>query len=391
MLNLDFLSKYEDRIQKSRDVIKKAWNFEKVPYTPTIIYYYPHYTIDQKLLVPWDKYLLEKELSLTIKIKSIEDHLKNINDDYIPYIDTFMGTPIIASSFGANVKFFQDKDPWISSTLIKNIKEIDKLKKPDIKKSGLTKTILDFIDYWKIETNDRIPISIPDIQSPLSVGIDLMGAENFYLGLKDDPPRIHKLLKIVAEVIIDFIKALIPRVEYNNEFFEWTGIYFPKDKGKVRISEDNLVSVSSETYLEFLQPYNEMILNEIGGGIIHWCGDGGNNFENVIKIKNLSGVHNSSMGNLNLIADQIHRLNEINKKYNKKIFYFNSIGVPSRENMVDEILKKLKKYNGHIHQIFMTNSFGSVFYLTKTGPSFEKFGDEPRFTVNNFLQKRMLN
>ena len=391
IINLDFLKKYSERVQKSKEVIQKAWNFEKVPYIPTIVYNYPNYTLDQKLLVSWDKYLLEKELSLTIKIKSIKDHLKKLDDDYIPYIDTFMGTPVSASSFDAKVRFFKDKDPWIIDRAIKSIKEIDKLKKPDTKKSGLTKIILDFIDYWKIETNDKIPISIPDIQSPVSVGIDLMGAEKFYLGLLDDPNRIHKLLEIITEVIIDFLKILIPKVEHESGFFEWTGIYFPKNKGKVRISEDNLVSVSSNMYLEFMQPYHEMIFKETGGGIIHWCGDGSNNFSNILEIDNLTGVHNSSMGDLNLIADQVQKLNIINNKFNKKIVYFNSMGVPSSEKMVNKILKVIKKNNGYINQIFNTNTFGSVFYLTKSGPSFGKFVDEPQFTINSFLKKRMLN
>ena len=47
MFNLDFLDKYEERIQKSKEVIKKFWNLEKISYIPTLIYNYPNYNLKQ--------------------------------------------------------------------------------------------------------------------------------------------------------------------------------------------------------------------------------------------------------------------------------------------------------------------------------------------------------
>ena len=389
VFNLDFLDKYKDRIQKSKELIKRFWNFEKTSYIPTIVYNYSNYNLRQEMLVPCDKYLLDKELSLKVKLKSIEEHLKYINDEYIPVIDTFMGCPVIASTFGGKVDFFRDKDPWIKSRIINDLKDIDSIKKPDPRKTGLAKKTLEFIDYWKIETDGKIPISIPDIQGPLSVGIDLMGAQKFYLGLFDDPNRIHKLLGIIAETVIDFLKILYSKIEEEDGLYEWTGIFFPKGKGGVRISEDNLISISSDIYLEFLQPYNEMILKEVGGGIIHWCGDGSNNFESVLTTQNLTGVHNSSMGDMNLIISQISRLNNIKEKDNKKLVYFSSMALPSRKSTVKELLEEQKGFNGLVNQIFLpTNNFGTAFYTERKKQGYEKFIDEPIDIMNEFLRDK---
>ena len=389
VFNLDFLDKYKDRIQKSKELIKRFWNFEKTSYIPTIVYNYSNYNLRQEMLVPCDKYLLDKELSLKVKLKSIEEHLKYINDEYIPVIDTFMGCPVIASTFGGKVDFFRDKDPWIKSRIINDLKDIDSIKKPDPRKTGLAKKTLEFIDYWKIETDGKIPISIPDIQGPLSVGIDLMGAQKFYLGLFDDPNRIHKLLGIIAETVIDFLKILYSKIEEEDGLYEWTGIFFPKGKGRVRISEDNLISISSDIYLEFLQPYNEMILKEVGGGIIHWCGDGSNNFESVLTTQNLTGVHNSSMGDMNLIISQISRLNNIKEKDNKKLVYFSSMALPSRKSTVKELLEEQKGFNGLVNQIFLpTNNFGTAFYTERKKQGYEKFIDEPIDIMNEFLRDK---
>jgi hypothetical protein len=389
VFNLDFLDKYKDRIQKSKELIKRFWNFEKTSYIPTIVYNYPNYNLRQEMLVPWDKYLLDKELSLKVKLKSIEEHLKYINDEYIPVIDTFIGTPVIASTFGGKVDFFRDKDPWIKSRIINDLKDIDSIKKPDPRKTGLAKKTLEFIDYWKIETDGKIPVSIPDIQGPLSVGIDLMGAQKFYLGLFDDPNRMHKLLGIIAETVIDFLKILYSKIEEEDGLYEWTGIFFPKGKGRVRISEDNLISISPDIYLEFLQPYNEMILKEVGGGIIHWCGDGSNNFESVLTTQNLTGVHNSSMGDMNLIISQISRLNNIKEKDNKKLVYFNLMALPSRKSTVKELLEEQKGFNGLVNQIFLpTNNFGTAFYTERKKQGYEKFIDEPIDIMNEFLRDK---
>lgn len=390
--NLEFLNKYKERIQKSKEIIKKFWNFEEISYIPTIIYNYPNYNLKQEMLLPWDKYLLDKELSLKVKLRSIEEHLKYVNDEYVPYIDTFMGCPVVASIFGGNVEYFRDKDPWIKDNVINNLEDIDKLKKPDPKKAGLAKKTLEFIDYWKIETDGKIPISMPDIQGPLSVSIDLMGAEKFYLGLFDDPKRIHKLLRIITETIIDFLKILYPKLEEEDGAYEWTGIFFPKGKGRVRISEDNLISISPDVYSEFLQPYNEMILKEVSSGIIHWCGDGSNNFESVLTTQNLTGVHNSSMGNIDLIINQISRLNNIKEKDNKKLVYFSSMALPSRKSTVKELLKKQKGFNGLINQIFLpTNNFGTAFYPERGKQGYEKFIDEPIDIMNEFLRVKVLS
>lgn len=388
MPELDFLKKYSDRIEESKGVIKRFWNYEKITYTPVLFYCDPNYNLKKEMRVERDKYLLDKELSLIIKLKSIEEHLSNLQDIYIPNIDTFMGTPIIASAFGGDIRFFKDKDPWIKNPIINNYRDIDRLKKPDVRKTGLTKITIEFIDYWKLKIKEKIPISIPDIQGPLSVAIDLMGAEKFYLGLFDDPKRIHKILEIITEVIIDFLKVIYPKVEEPDGIFEYTGIFYPKGKGKVRISEDNLISLSPDIYLEFLQPYNEKILKEVGNGIIHWCGNGWQNFENVISTKNLTGIHNSSMGDMELLLKQIERLNYLKENSGKKIVYFSSLMLPIRKSYVRNLIEEQKKFIGIINHVFIPlDNFGLSFSAEPEKMGYREFIDKPSDVIREFLRK----
>ncbi|MHB8276861.1 MAG: uroporphyrinogen decarboxylase family protein [Candidatus Humimicrobiaceae bacterium] len=386
-MNIDFLNKYSDRIQETKKTIKSVWNYENTSHIPALVFFYPNFGFRRDKFVPWDKYLQNKELSLQIKLDAIKEHFDNIDDDYLPYIDSFTGTPLLASAFGGEVKFFSDKDPWIEDRIIKEYKDIDKLKKPDARNSGLLKISLEYIDYWKRETKEKIPISLPDIQGPLSIAIDLMGAQSFYLGLYDVPDKIHNLLQIISELLADYLKIVIGKIKNEDGIFDWTGILFPNGKGCARISEDNLISLSSDMYNEFLKPYNEYILKEISGGIIHWCGNGENNFENVISLKNLTGIHNSNMGDLDLMINQIDRLNNLERKTAKKLVYFNGMLMPVEKKYVEKILSRQKDYKGFFNHIFVpVNDYGLSYNAVDKKGGYEKYKDDHYEVLSEFLR-----
>jgi hypothetical protein len=385
MVNLDFLNRYEEKIVKSRKVFASFWELEKMDHTPAAVWIPGFYSIDRGMLCSPGEYFTDKEINLNVQMESIESHLKNLDDVYIPHIDTFIGTPVIASVFGGKIKYFKDKDPWIENHIINDYKDIDRLKKPDPLKVGLTKKILEWIDFWKSATRDRIPMSITDMQGPLSVAIDLMGASKFYLGLYDDPKRVKKLLEIIAEVFIDFINIIYPRVAVEDGVNEWTGIFIPSGRGKCRLSEDNLISISSEMYSEFLHPFNEMIFKETGGGILHWCGDGSNNFENVLTSDCLTGVHNSSLGDMDLIIRQIGDINRLNTDTGKRMVYFSSMVLPNKKRWVYELLQRQRGCRGVLNFVFLPlDGYGVSFDTGEGKGGYKEMEDDSIEIVKEF-------
>jgi hypothetical protein len=385
MVNLDFLKRYEEKIAYSKKVFKSFWELEKIDHMPATAWIPGYYSIDHGMLCPPGKYFTDKKINLNVQLKSIESHLHYFDDLYIPHIDTFIGTPVIASVFGGKIKYFEDKDPWVENQIIHDYKDIDRLKKPDPFKGGLTKKILEWIDYWKLATGDRIPMSITDMQGPLSVAIDLMGASNFYLGLYDDPKRVKKLLEIITELFIDFLNIIYPRVAVEDGVNEWTGIFIPSGRGKCRLSEDNLISISSEMYSEFLHPFNEMIFKETGGGILHWCGDGSNNFENVLASEGITGLHNSSLGDMDLIIRQIEGTNRFNADTGKKVVYFSSMVLPNKKRWVNELLKRQRGYRGVLNFIFLSlDGYGVSFDTGEGMGGYKMMEDDPIEVIKEF-------
>ncbi len=386
-MDLGFLARHSERIARSRKAIGAFWNMEEQDHIPATAYIPSYYNIATGATCSAGKYYTDKEVNLRTQIESIAARLQTIEDDYLPHVDSFLGTPVIASAFGGKIQYFEDKDPWIEGPIIHAPRDIDRLKKPNPAKTGLTSRILEWIDYWKAETRGLLPVSITDIQGPLSVAIDLMGASSFYLALYDEPRRVKALLGIITETLIEFLKQLYPLIEEQDGLHEWTGLFFPKGCGRCRLSEDNLISLSPQMYLEFIHPYNEIIFGEIGGGILHWCGDGSQNFKTVLSTKNLKGIHNSSMGDMDLIIRQVEQIQRMNADTGGKVVYFSSMMLPNQVEKARELVRRQKGLRGVLNFIFYTLDDYGLSFGQDEQRGYRKLKDDPMKILKAFLHR----
>jgi hypothetical protein len=168
---------------------------------------------------------------------------------------------------------------------------------------------------------------------------------------------------------------------------EWTGIFIPSGRGKCRLSEDNLISISSDMYLEFLHPFNEMIFRETGGGILHWCGDGSNNFYNALASDWLTGLHNSSLGDMDLIIRQMEETSRFNAERGSRIVYFSSMVLPNKKRWVKELLKRQKGCRGVLNFIFLSlDGYGVSFDSGKGMGGYKKMEDDPIDVIREFTR-----
>ena len=77
--------------------------------------------------------------------------------------------------------------------------------------------------------------------------------------------------QLVTDTYVGYLKKWLELVPPRGDgacMAHW-GFFF---KGRVMLRDDSIVNLSPEMYAEFVKPYDDRILEEFGGGAIHFCG-----------------------------------------------------------------------------------------------------------------------
>ncbi len=248
-------------------------------------------------------YFKDKEVLVEYQVRGMEWHLKNIPDDYVPYIMPWHGTGIVPSMFGAEIHYPDNKadDPSIKGPCLSSIDDIAKLKVPNPYKDGLMPLVLDIMDYAVKYTDS--PVGLTDMQSPLDCATLMAGHSNLCLWMYDDPAAVKALFDIITETIIVNVKA---QKKVTGDSLEENqglqGVWAPKGIG-IWLSDDDAVLLSPEFYEQFEVPAVSRIFKTFGKGILHYCGDNTNKLKIFKKIENLAAINTCCMGDFKLIKD----------------------------------------------------------------------------------------
>jgi hypothetical protein len=224
-------------------------------------------------------------------------HLSMIHDDVIPYFMPSFGTDVMATAFGCRWKMPESptEDPEAFGDCIKAVGDILKLKVPDFESAGLMPMVLKAIDF--AAKNSDLPVGLCDGNSPLSTAAKMCGHERFFVWLYEEPQAVRDLLHLVCQSFTQWVKVQKEHTgEGRDESNGLMGVWAPKGLG-VWMSDDDLIAIGPQQYAEFVVPEYSKIFETFRGGLIHFCGDGSHQMENLLRIKNLRVVNNSPMYN----------------------------------------------------------------------------------------------
>lgn len=237
---------------------------------------------------------------LEFQKKGIEEHLNNVEDDYIPYLMPWYGVGVIPHLFGCDIKFFKSDDPACTTTGIKALEEIKKIKKPDFFKNSLTKKVLETIKFFK--ENSEIPVGVTDMQSTLDCVSLIVGYENLFYWMKDSPKSVNYLFGMVTETLIDWVKI---QKKYNSEKLNSSNglinIKTPEGIG-IWFSDDDSVIMSPDLFKTFVLNSYKKLFGAFENGMVHWCGNANHQIENYLNISSVKAVHNYMLGDVDSAA-----------------------------------------------------------------------------------------
>jgi hypothetical protein len=311
---IDFIRSFSfAEIERRKQQIRNVWNYKKVDHIPIMINldYNPwNYTMQQELY--------DHETQFNLRMHSCERSLKLLPDDYIPSAFINVGCVGISNSFGAKV--YKGENPWqtpgIAGTVVKNIEDVYDLEIPNIKETEFTKTYLERLKLFYERTDGSVYLSGLDTNGPISVAMDLIGSEMFFISMYDNPDAILHLIKKINVAIIDTIEAGIEITGDINAFTSSDFFYCWCPEGfKGHVSSDLSASYSPEFFKLFDVPANNPIYKRYGPGLLHNCGPNPCVYEYINHEPPISGI--------NLAYNYSYKdLPDIKKAMRGKIVYF---------------------------------------------------------------------
>jgi hypothetical protein len=127
----------------------------------------------------------------------------------------------------------------------------------------------------------------PDLQGPLDT-CELLWGSQLFLDLYDDPDRVARLLHLVTETYLSFMREwqrIAPAC--NGYSVHWSMVH----RGRIMLRDDSAMNLSAEMFDTFVAPYDGRLLRELGGGAIHFCGKGDHYLSKATALPGVNAIH----------------------------------------------------------------------------------------------------
>ncbi len=294
----DFQRLFDQRLAKVEAKTADVFAFKPVKQPPFMVNsaLYWIFGLDTETLP--ETYCEDPAVMTTFQERTYYDQVKEIDDDFVPYLMPWFGTIVAASAFGCKIEFPYKQDPAANPRFypVQTAEDIKQLQIPDPEKDGLMPKVLDFLRYMK--QNSFLPVGITDFQGPLTTANQLMGYDKLIYLMHDSPNLAHELMDKVTEGLIRWVKKQKEVIgEAWNECISDQQVYTGKHAG-VWFSDDDAVLISAKMYKEFVVPYNSRILEAFGGGCVHYCGNATHHADNFLNTKGLLALNIYNLYNI---------------------------------------------------------------------------------------------
>ena len=201
------------------------------------------------------------------------------------FLEPWYGIGIIASAYGLDYIWNEGQAPAIKAPF-GSLDEILDYTYSNVAETNIGKHTLDMIEFFMEKTRGQLPISLTDTQSPLNIVTHLISLDKFFESVLVESDKVLRLFDNLADLSIDFNKEQVQRIgsalAYPGHGFAssqfWSGL---------GMSDDNVLMISPEQYLDLATPSAKKICQSFGGPVFHSCGNWSIWLEAVMKIKGI--------------------------------------------------------------------------------------------------------
>lgn len=206
------------------------------------------------------------------------------------------GTSIVPLLFGVKLFIMDDElDTLPAAEPYNDLAAIERLVERGVPKieGGLVEKVFEMAEHYKAigrrypKIGRYVQIYHPDLQGPLDICEIVWGSTIFY-ALYDRPELVKALLEIVTQTYIAFMHAWMEVVPPRKEGNAHWGLFH---KGNVMLRDDSAMNLSPDMFEEFVRPYDQRILDEFGGGAVHFCGKGDHYIAKMSRYRGLYAIN----------------------------------------------------------------------------------------------------
>ena len=227
------------------------------------------------------KFSLENQLGALQKSMQFKADVPN-------FLEPWYGIGTIVSAFGAEYIWNEGNAPALNP-LFNSLEDVLNNNIIPVSQTTIGKHTLQMIEYFMDKTRGRLPVSFTDTQSPLNMSGHLLPLDQLFIHFLTEPEKIALLFDKLADLSVDFnieqYKLIGDALVYPGHGFasssQWQGL---------GMSDDNILMISPEQYLEIASPAVQKICNHFGGTVFHSCGDWTEWIDAVLKIPGLKMV-----------------------------------------------------------------------------------------------------
>jgi hypothetical protein len=128
----------------------------------------------------------------------------------------------------------------------------------------------------------------PDLQGPINL-CELLWGSGMFMALMDQAELVESLLNLITETYIRYLDTWNEIVPPGDGYSSHWGMMH---RGYIMLRDDSAMNLSPAMFSQFVEPYDQRLLDRFGGGAIHFCGRGDHYIDRVARMK---GVHAVNM------------------------------------------------------------------------------------------------
>lgn len=218
-----------------------------------------------------------------------------LKDDSPLLIRNNHGIIQVAALLGAHWEQHENNPPWIKP--FGTGPQIEALANDgyelDLERGGVLEQSFATLQFYHEKLADypnarrAIQIAMPDLQGPLDTA-DLLWGSDIFIAFYEQPELVNRLLDRIVDVTLA-VEAKFRTFTTDRLDPFATAQHAWQLPGRLLIRDDSAIMMSADMYADQVRSHDGRLLEAVGGGTLHFCGDGRHLIEPMLQTPGMKG------------------------------------------------------------------------------------------------------